>query len=79
MGSSSDEVLMNYFIELTKYTRREEALIGIVCGIKDEDIPEFTDYIKDENGKKDEHILLEKFIAFSNIKHYDMHDGKEYK
>ena len=77
MGSSSDEVLMNYFRELTKYTRREEALIGIVCGIKDEDIPEFTDYIKDENGNKDEHILLEKFIDFRNKKNYKNDDIEE--
>lgn len=77
MGSSSDEILLNYFRALTQYTRREEALIGIVCGIKDDDIVEFTDYIKDKKDNEDEHSLLQKFIDFCNIKKYDLNDEEE--
>lgn len=77
MDSSNDEILLNFFKELTKYTRREDALIGIVCGIKDEDIVEFTEYIKDDTMKdKDEHLLLEKFVEFRRTKNYKHNESK---
>ena len=71
MDSFNDEILLNFFKELTKFTKRKDALVGIVCGIKDEDIEEFTNYIKSEENK-DEHILLDDFIKFCDEKNYEM-------
>ena len=77
MDSFNDELLLNFFKELTKYTRRKDALIGVVCGIKDEDIVEFTEFIKDDsNDNKDEHVLLQKFVDFRSKKKYKHDDSK---
>lgn len=77
MSNFKKESFTKMLKEITKYTKREEAVIAIACKIDDNDIEEFTEYIKNIKENEDEHALLEKFITFCNIKHYDMHDGKE--
>lgn len=77
MSDFKEDVFKKMLNEITKYTTREDAVVAIACGIKDNDIEEFTEYIKKIKDNDDEHTLLEKFITFCNIKHYDMNDEKE--
>ena len=61
--------LTNLLDELTEYTKKREDLIGLVCGLKDEDMEEFTEIIK-KNQNKDYHKLIDIYVKFRFRKGY---------
>ena len=48
MGLTDEQkrIYTNLLDELTEYTKKKEDLIGLLCGLKDEDMEEFTEIIK---------------------------------
>lgn len=63
------EIYTNLLDALTEYTKKKEDLLGLFCGLKDEDMEEFTEIIK-KNQNKDYHKLIDIYVKFRFRKGY---------
>lgn len=73
MGSSKENDIYELMDIVYPYVKDLETLTSIVCGIHDEDIKEFTNYLK-KKKINDFHDILEFMIDFRNIKNYSNDD-----
>lgn len=67
------EKMFKLLDELYKFTKDKIELLTFICGIKDEDIEEFTNRVKKIKTTNLED-LLETFITFRNEKNYKSDD-----
>ena len=76
MRFSKEKELFELLDIVYPYAKDLETLTAVICAIHDEDIEEFTNYIKNKKIN-DYHDILEYAIDFRNFKKYENDDIEE--